>query len=180
RRSAAGAHRSPGPGRQDFRRPARRRARILARGNDPSRARGNDRGARWRPPGGLSFVEELMRGAAARRPRATRPLRSFRLVEIVELVLDALAQVAEAFFHVALDLIELAFGFQVAIVRDHAADFLDLAAEPVDLPFDVFLVHGAPRGGFLYQVPVRSSLHRHSRCGSEGANAGISRPAYRW
>src|SRR5712691_8101396 len=64
------------------------------------------------------------------------------LVQLVDLVLDALAQVAEAFLHLALDLVELAFRLPVAVVGGDAADLLDLAGHLVELALEVLLVHG--------------------------------------
>src|SRR5712691_2373689 len=64
------------------------------------------------------------------------------LVQLVDLLLDALAQVAEAFLHLALDLVELALRLPVAVVGGDAADLLDLARDLVELALEVLLVHG--------------------------------------
>src|SRR5438094_691661 len=83
-----------------FRRSHRRRSRIRPGGHHPARApgfRGGERQGPLRRPA----RQELN---ARERPEPPRAEWLLRLVEIVELVLDALAQVAEALFHVALDL----------------------------------------------------------------------------
>src|SRR5436190_19115298 len=62
-------------------------------------------------------------------------------IEVVELVLDALADVARDVLHLALDLVELAFALELAIAGGDAAGLLDLALQVVEPAFQVLLVH---------------------------------------
>src|SRR5207245_4966185 len=75
-------------------------------------------------------------------------------IQVIQRVLDALAQVAEAFLDVALDLVELALGLPVAVVGRDPADLLHLALGLFDHPLEVLIVHSFPLRGNAVSLPA--------------------------
>src|SRR5438067_6028783 len=68
-------------------------------------------------------------------------LVGFRAIQVVQLLLDAFADVAGDVLDLALQVVELAFALELAVTRRDADGLLDLALRLVQSAFEILLVH---------------------------------------